>query len=372
MTPLANLDSASAALTFRTLRCIPVEVPLRFTLGTSAAKVTHAPLLLVEVETAEGVSGRAYAFCYRRSGARAMMAVLQDAGEAIAGEPIAPLPLARTLERRYTLFGVTGAVRMALSVLDMALWDVVAMSLGQPLAALLGGVPRPVRAYNSCGLGLMEPAALADEALRLLEGGFQGVKLRLGYPTLQGDLDAIRAVRKALPERVELMVDYNQALSVNEAIVRGRALQTEGVYWLEEPTRHDDWAGNARIARELTVPLQIGENFNGPQGMADALLAGACDLAMPDVTRIGGVTGWVQAAGLAAAHGMPISTHLMPETCAHLLAASPTAHWLEYVDWLDPLAQEPMQLVDGHVVVSDRPGAGVAWDADAVRGYAID
>lgn len=362
----------ASTLTFRAVQCTAIEVPLRFPLGTSAMQVTHAPLLLVEVQTGEGIAGRAYTFCYRRSGARALTATLLDIAALVAGQPVVPLDLARLLERRFTLVGVTGIVRMALSVFDMALWDAMARAAGQPLAALLGARPRPVRAYNSCGLGLMAPAAAADEALRLLEGGFGGVKLRLGHATLDADLAAVRAVRSALPDDIALMVDYNQALSVHEAIVRGRALQDEGITWLEEPTRHDDWTGNARIARELNVPVQIGENFNGPQAMADALLARACDLAMPDVSRIGGVTGWMQAAGLATAHGIPISSHLMPETCAHLLAASPTAHWLEYVDWFDAVAREPMRLDGGHVVMSTEPGAGVAWDADAVRRFQLD
>ena len=128
---------------------------------------------------------------------------------------------------------------------------------------------------------------------------------------------------------VELMVDYNPALSVAEALVRGRALQSEGVAWLEEPIRHDDLRGNAEIARALDLPLQLGENFNGPQDMLQALDARACNLVMPDVARIGGVSGWMQAAGVAAARGMLMSSHLMPEISAHLLTATPTCHWLE-------------------------------------------
>lgn len=363
---------ADGGLTLRAVRCTPVEVPLRYALGTSAATVTAAPLLLVAVETDEGVVGRAYTFAYRRSGARALMAVLEEAAGLVAGQPVAPLAIARLLERRYTLLGVTGTVRIALSVLDMALWDALAMALGRPLATLLGADPQPVRAYNSCGLGLMAPEAAADEALKLLAGGFTGVKLRLGYPSLAADLAAVRAVRRVLPDEIALMVDYNQALSVADAIERGRALQDEGIYWLEEPTRHDDWSGNARIAAALDVPLQLGENFNGPQGMADALAAGAFDYAMPDVSRIGGVSGWIQAAGLAAAHGVPLASHLMPETSAHLLAASPTAHWLEYVDWFDAIAAEPLKLDGGRVVIPrHRPGAGVAWDAEAVERFRL-
>jgi mandelate racemase len=359
------------ALTLRGVRAVAVEVPMRHVLGTSAATVRAAPLLLVDVDTEQGIVGRTYIFCYRRSGARSIAQVVEEAAELVRGEAIAPLSMAATLQRRYALLGVTGIVRMALSALDAALWDAVAVAAGQPLATLLGAAPRPIRAYNSCGLGLMSPPAAADEAERLLEGGFEAVKLRLGYATLDEDLAVTRAVRRRMPDEVQLMVDYNQALSVDDALTRGRALQSEGVAWLEEPIRHDDHRGNAAIAQALDLPLQIGENFNGPQALELALDARACDLVMPDVARIGGVSGWLQSAATAAARGIPMSSHLMPELSGHLLAATPTCHWLEYVDWADVLVQEPLRIQDGRALVPDRPGAGMVWDEAAVRHHRL-
>ncbi len=363
------MDDAPALTEAPRLRgviCTAVEVPMRFVLGTSAATVRSAPLLLVDVLTEEGITGRGYVFCYRRSGARPMAALVEDAAELVRGERIAPMAMAASLQRRFALIGVTGLARMALSVFDMALWDALAVAAGLPLATLLGGVPGPVRAYNSCGLGLMTPQAAADEAQALLEGGFQAVKLRLGYATLAEDLAVTRAVRARLPDAVQLMVDYNQALSRVDALQRGRALQDEGVAWLEEPIRHDDLSGNAQVAHELALPLQLGENFDGPKDLLRALQANACDLVMPDVARIGGVTGWIQAAGIAEAHGISMSSHLMPEVSAHLLAATPTRHWLEYVDWTDAIAQEPARVVDGHWQIPHRPGTGLAWDPEKV------
>jgi mandelate racemase len=356
-------------LRLRSVRSTAVEVPMRYVLGTSADAVRVAPLLLVEVETEEGVTGRSYVFCYRRSGARCIAQVLDDAQDIVKGDSVAPLAIAAKLQRRFALLGVTGVVRMALSAFDMALWDALAMAAATPLTCLLGGTPRPVRAYNSCGLGLMKPQAAADEAEALLEGGMQAVKLRLGYATLAEDIVVTRAVRARLPDQVALMVDYNQALSRVEALARGRALQTEGVTWLEEPIRHDDLAGNAEIAASLDLPLQLGENFDGPKAMLQALEVGACDLVMPDVARIGGVTGWMQAAGIAEAHGALMSSHLMPEVSAHLLAATPSCDWLEYVDWTDAIAAEPVKIVNGHWPMSGRPGTGLEWDSGAVDHY---
>ncbi len=363
--------SPAASLRVRGVTCTPVEVPLRYVLGTSAATVRAAPLLLVDLHTEEGVTGRSYVFAYRRSGAKAIALVLQDAVEVIAGDVVAPAASAAKLQRRFALLGITGIARMALSALDMALWDALALAAGMPLACLLGGSVRPVPAYNSCGLGLMSPPAAADEAQALLEGGFRAVKLRLGHPTLAEDLAVTRAVRSRLPDAVSLLVDYNQALTRAEALARGHALESEGVAWLEEPIRHDDFAGNAEIARTLDLPLQLGENFDGPKDLLRAVQAQACDLAMPDVARIGGVSGWMQAAGVAEAHGMAMSSHLMPEVSAHLLAATPTAHWLEYVDWTDAIAAEPVRVADGLWTIPDRPGTGLAWDAAAVEKYRI-
>lgn len=370
--PVADAAVLLSDLRVRGVRCTPVEVPLRYVLGTSAATVRAAPLLLVELETEQGVTGRSYVFCYRRSGARPIASFVEDAAALVHGERIAPVSMAAKLQRRFALIGVTGVVRMALSAFDMALWDAMAVAAGVPLVTLLGGAPRPVRAYNSCGLGLMSPEAAADEAEALLEGGMQAVKLRLGYASLAEDLAVTRAVRRRLPDAVQLFVDYNQALSRLDALERGRALQAEGVAWLEEPIRHDDFAGTAAIARELQLPVQIGENFNGPKDVLRAVQDEACDLIMPDVARIGGVTGWLQAAGIAEAHGLPMSSHLMPEVSAHLLAATPTCHWLEYVDWTDAIATEPVKIVDGCWPLTDTPGTGLAWDADKIARLRLD
>src|SRR5262249_28328323 len=161
---------------------------------------------------------------------------------------------------------------------------------------------------------------------------------------------ALHAVRRRVTDGTLIMVDYNQALSVDEALVRGRALDAEGVYWIEEPIRHDDYAGAARVARELKGPIQVGEKFSEPHG-----LAGAGDLVMPEVERSGGVPGWQRAAALAAARRIEMSSHLFPEVSAHLLAATPTCHWLEWVDWANAIVEEPLRIVDGFALVPDRP-----------------
>lgn len=360
---------AAPMLTVRAIRAVGVKVPLRFVLGTSAGAVREAPLLLVDVATHEGVTGHAWQFCYVDAAAPAIARLLDAVREISQGERIDPPAQWVQLAKRFKLIGVQGIVRMALAMFDVACWDALAKAAGVPLARLLGAEPRPLPAYNSNGLGLMPAAQLADEAEKLLSGGFRAVKLRLGYATLAEDVAALRAVRKRVPDDIAIPVDYNQALSVDDAIERGRALESEGAYWLEEPIRHDDFAGCARIAAALALPVQIGENFSLTYDMEKALDAGACDYVMPDLERIGGVTGWRAAAALAAARGIRMSSHLYPEVSAHLLAATPTAHWLEYVDWAIPILAEPLRIVDGSAVVSDRAGNGLAWNDAAVARY---
>ncbi len=363
------MTAASNPLTIRALRSVAVDVPMSYALGTSQARITSAPLLLIDLETEEGITGRAYLFCYLRAAARPIATMLDEVGAMVQGDRVAPAELWAKLAKRFMLIGVQGVVRMAMAGLDVAAWDALAIAAGMPLVTLLGGKPGPIRAYNSCGLGLTTPGEAAAEAEKLLAGGFSAVKLRLGYPTLQGDLAAVRAVRARIGDGIALMVDYNQALSVPEALERGRALDDEGIFWLEEPIRHDDYAGCASLARALKTPVQIGENFSLPTAMETALAAGAADLVMPDLERIGGVTGWLRAAALAATHRIEMSSHLYPEVSAHLLAITPTCHFLEYMDWADALVQEPLRIVDGCAIIPDRPGNGLIWDAAAVARY---
>jgi len=357
-------------LTVRALRVRAVEVPLNFVLGTSQQALRQVPLVLIDLDTEEGVTGRAYLFGYLRASAPGIAAILREIEALTKGEPADPVALGARIARRFALIGVQGIVRMAAAGFDTALWDALAVAADTPLVRFLGGEPRPIPAYNSCGLGLTgDLGALAAEAETLLGMGFSAVKLRLGYPSLGEDIAAVRAVRKRIGDAALVMVDYNQALDLDEALVRGGALDGENIAWLEEPIRHDDYTGAAALARALTVPVQIGENFSLPLGMQAALDANAADYVMPDLERIGGVSGWRKAAELAAARKLPMSSHLFPEVSAHLLAVTPTCHYLEYVDWANVLLQEPLRVADGHARIPERPGNGLVWDEAAIARY---
>jgi len=354
------------------IRARPVAAPMKRPLTTSTGVLTASALLLVDLQTDAGIVGRSYLFSPGQHALPAIAKLVEAMAEMLKGEELAPFDLERKLRARYTLLGIHNIVLFAMSGIDMAAWDALAQSLGQPLVRLLGATPRPIPAYNSKGLGIMPIPALVKEARELVDEGFRALKLRLGRREARDDLDALRAVKQAIGADITLMVDFNQALSVAEAIRRGGMIDEEGgVYWIEEPIRADDYAGAARIARQVATPIQLGENFMGPEQMAQALAAGACDYAMPDAERIGGVTGWMRAAALAQAAGMEMSSHLFPEVSSHLLAATPTCHWLEYVDWANPILAEPVELKDGHILIPSRPGVGIAWDEKALARYAL-
>jgi len=352
----------------RAIRARGVAAPMKRPLATSTGTVGEAALLLIDLETDAGITGRTYLFGLGRHNLAPIARLVEAMAAMVNGDEVAPFDLERKLRAKYTLLGVHNIVLFAMSGIDMAAWDALSQAHGVPLARLLGAAPRPVPAYNSNGLGILPLKDLEREAVALVQEGFRAVKLRLGRQDAEQDLLALKAVKKQIPEKTILMVDFNQSLTVAEAIRRGRMIDDEGgVVWIEEPVRADDFAGCARVAREVVTPIQIGENFMGPEQMAQALAAGACDYAMPDAQRIGGVTGWMRAAALAQGAGMEMSSHLFPEVSAHLLCATPTCHWLEFVDWAGPILEEPLRVKDGMVM----PPATLAWNEQAVQKYLL-
>ena len=256
---------------------------------------------------------------------------------------------------------------IAVSGLDMAAWDALAKATGMPLCVLLGGSIGPVKSYNSNGLWLRKPEEVAAEAIELRdEGGFTGLKLRLGRERIRDDLTTIKAVRDAVGEDMHLMVDFNQGLPLGDALQRCHMIDDLGLAWIEEPIVYDNIDGYTQLTAELKTPIQIGENFYGPRDLHKALQSKACDYVMPDFMRIGGVTGWLRAAAIAGTAGVPMSTHLYPEVAAHVMRVTETAHWLEWQDWADPILQKPYEIKDGLLHIPDVPGVGLEWNEKAV------
>jgi len=359
-----------ASLTVRGITARPVVLKLKRPVVARIATITDWPLILIDLLTEEGVIGRSYLEPYVVKSMRYLVPALSDLGAMLKGRRVAPIELFDAARKSLHFVGYEGLSMIAASGLDMAAWDALAKAANLPLCVLLGGSVGPVKSYNSNGLWLGQPEAMAEEALELKdEGGFNGLKLRLGRERASDDLATLEAVRKAVGDEMHLMVDFNQGLSLAEALQRCHLIDDHWLAWIEEPIVYDNLDGCARLAAELKTPLQIGENFYGPREMHKALNKKACDLVMPDFMRIGGVTGWMRAAAIAGAAGIPVSTHLYPEVAAHVMRVTETAHWLEWQDWADPILQRPYEIKDGLLHIPDVPGVGLEWNEEAVAAH---
>jgi mandelate racemase len=361
-----------APLTIRSLTARPVVLKLKRPVVARIASIIEWPLILIDLQTEEGIVGRSYLEPYIVKAMRYLVPALNDIGEMLKGRPLAPTMIFDQVRKSLHFVGYEGLSMIAASGLDMAAWDAHAKAAGVPLCVLLGGTIGPVKAYNSNGLWLKAPAEVAEEAIALRdEGGFAGLKLRLGRPRLADDIATLEAVRKTVGDDMNLMIDFNQGLSFAEALERCHAIDGHGLAWIEEPIVYDNFDGYARLAADLATPLQIGENFYGPRQLHTALQKHACDLVMPDFMRIGGVTGWMRAAAIAGAAGIPMSTHLYPEVAAHVMRVTETAHWLEWQDWADPILQQPYRVENGDLHIPNVPGVGLEWNEDAVKTHLV-
>ena len=367
------MNTAITALPQLTLHSIGlrvVSVPLRRPIvsNPTVGKYTEWPYILLDLVTHEGVTGRSYLEPYVARSADYILPTIAAIADSFRGRSLAPLDCYRTAVQTTHLSGREGVGLVATSALDMAIWDALSKAAAMPLARLLGASIGPVRAYNTNGLWLLPPDQLGEEAKSLVtEGNFSAIKMRLGRPSFEADLAALDTVRKAVGPGIRLMVDWNQALDMGEALMRLHALDGEGLQWFEEPIVYDNFEGSAQLARELKTPIQIGENLYGPRSFYRAVQSQAADLYMPDLMRIGGVTGFLKCAAIAGAAGIPLSTHLYPEVSAHLLRASDSAHWLEWRDWANPFIAEPYVVENGSVQIPDRLGAGLEWNEDVVK-----
>lgn len=353
----------------RELRVRAVRVPMAEPHRTASGVIAESPLVLTDAITDTGISGHSMVFTYTPAALGPTAELIRNLESLVKNEPLAPAEIEQKLARRFRLLGTQGLVGIALAAVDMALWDALARVHGTPIVRLLGGVAKAIPAYGAVGYEGVEGSARTAE--RWATRGLTGIKAKIGYPTVQEDLAVVRAMRDAAGAAMAIMVDYNQSLAPAEAVERLRVLDDAGLAWVEEPTLAHDHAGHAHIARETRTPIQCGENWWGTLDMQHAIDARASDYAMPDVMKIGGVTGWIRAAALAQAKAIPMSNHLWPEISARLLCCTPTAHWLEYADWWNPVLAEPLRVENGMAIVDDTVGTGVDWNEDAVRRYAV-
>lgn len=345
--------------TLRSIRARAVVAPLKRPIRTAVGALPSAPLVLIDIESEEGPLGCAYILAYTTTALPALARLVEDIGKEIAGRVAAPRDIIRFFDTRFRLLGWQGLVGMAISGIDMALWDMLGKAHGVSVATLLGATVRPLPAYDS--FGIIDPRADATEIETSLAAGFSAIKVKLGAADLARDVETLCELRRIIGAHTTLMIDYNQSLSVPEAIQRIRALEPFELHWVEEPVKAENLVGHANVRDAISTPVQTGENWWFPEGARAAFAADACDLAMPDLMKIGGVTGWMEVAALASAAGKPVSSHAFIEASAHVLAATDALHFIEHLDLASAVLAEPLK-VEGGRITARGPGLGIAWD----------
>jgi mandelate racemase len=362
------------AATLKAFRVRAVLVPLRAPVIAGIGRFDQWPLILVDLETNSGIIGRSYVAPYRAAAVPSIAAELRDLAAMFQGKAITPHDVFEASLKSLNVVGLAGVSTIATSALDMALWDALAKEAGLPLVQLLGGSIGPVRAYNSNGLWRHEVSTLSAEARSLQEeGGFSAMKLRLGNAiaahVIVGDwllepVDAFLVQFVAPPDRIaksKSLVEIDHQVYVGADAVADRIKRCEiilqmGPNWPSRCVRPCKWA--------RTTTARATSSRSSPRGRSTTRWRTSCGSA--------GVTGWVRAAGLAGAAGVQFSNHLYPEISAHLMRVTPSAHWLEWVDWANPILADPLEPRNGEVVAPDRPGSGVDWNEDGVRRYAVE
>ena len=342
----------------------PISRPVKNAFGVIEA----APLVLIDVATDPGVTGHAYLFGYSKLTLKPLVMLIEEIGRELVGKAIVPFDLMAALDAKFRLLGWQGLIGMAVSGLDMAFWDALGQIAGKPVVELLGGSPRPMLAYDS--YGAVDPAADEKHLRRSIEQGFRGIKIKGGYGDAANDERVVKGVRALLGPDIALMIDFNQSLDPEEAKRRIARLAPYDLTWVEEPVPQENLCGHAEVRKSSPIPIQAGENWWFPRGFAEAIAAGASDFIMPDLMKVGGVTGWLRVAAQAEAASIPMSSHLFAEASAHMLAVTPTAHWLEVLDFAGSILATPIRIVDG-TLTARGPGLGLEWSETGVSKYLV-
>jgi L-alanine-DL-glutamate epimerase-like enolase superfamily enzyme len=352
---------------------LPLEEPLA---DGPAAKDARQIFVTLRLGTDEGVEGIGLSFFGGGAMSTSLKAAIDGLGELAIGEnPLQIERIVAKLRAAASSSGPGGIFTLALSAIDIALWDIRGKVLNQPVSQLLGGHRDRVPTYASGALMRGFPLAHVEKAAaRLVEKGFRQMKTQLALPgetNPELEVERIRIVRNAVGPKIDLMCDINQRWDVRQAISIGSRVEEYHLFWLEDVVAHDDYAGLAAVASALSTPIAAGEYVYGLVPFRHMLEARAVDIVMVDVLRAGGISQWVKIAGMAEAFNLPIVNHLCPEISVHLVAAVPNGLTVEYMPWSSKLFREVPQPVKGELSVPKKPGLGLEFDNDVLARYGV-
>lgn len=329
--------------------------------------------LFVEITDTDGMVGLGYSYTIGTGGS-AVLGLLRDTlcPQLIGRDPAMIEEIWKDLFFHTHATAVGAITSLALAAIDTALWDLRCKRAGLPLHVMAGGAQRRVPVYTTEGGWLNLPTEeLVAQAVAAKRDGFKGCKLKVGKPHVSEDVARLKAVREAVGDDFEIMVDANQAFTVSEAIRRARCFEPFDLAWFEEPLPAEDTQGHVRLSGSTTLPVAVGESLYHPAHFRDYLQRGACSVVQTDVARIGGITPWLKTAHLAETYNVEVCPHFLMELHVALCAAVPNAKWVEYIPQLDELTTESLSIVDGFAIPSSVPGLGIAWDHDALDARAL-
>jgi len=356
-------------VTTRVLRT-PADNPL--VVGLPAPTDTRE-FVTLELGTDQGAVGLGLTFFGGALTPALKVAVDELARLTVGEDPTQVEAITAKLRRAAGSSGPGGIFTLALSAVDIACWDLKGKAMNQSVCALLGGLRDRVATYASGALMRPHPTDyLAKAGPRLRDMGFRQMKMQCGSePTVAASVERVRVMRESIGPDIDLMCDINQLWSVNQAIEIGRRIEPYHLFWLEDPTTHDDYPGMARIADALTTPIAAGEYHYGIVPFRHLLEHRSIDIVMIDLLRAGGITQWMKIAGMAEAFNLPVVSHLVPEIHVHLIAAIPNGLTVEYMPWTLNLYEQTPRIEGGQLVVPKKPGLGLAFDQAAMKRYQV-
>jgi L-alanine-DL-glutamate epimerase-like enolase superfamily enzyme len=331
------------------------------------------PIVILRLRTDSGIEGIGLTF-YGARITRALHAAVEDLAALTVGEdPMRIEAIVAKLRRGADSCGPAGIFTLALSAIDIALWDIKGKALDQPLWKLLGGHRERVPTYASGSLRRGLTDKQAEQAARILvQKGFREMKTQMGLPgapTPAEEVRRVRVVRDAIGPDIKLMCDINQRWRPEQAIDIGSRAEDVGLFWLEDVTTADDYQGLARVTAALKTPIAGGEYLWGISPFRQMIQAHSVDIVMIDLVRVGGVSQFMKVAGMAEAFNLPVVSHVMPEMLVHVIAACPNGLTVEYMPWMLTLYEETPRIENGELVLPDKPGLGLKFDEKVIARF---
>ncbi|WP_420549659.1 mandelate racemase/muconate lactonizing enzyme family protein [Curvivirga sp.] len=350
-----------------------VEVPFEKPVKTAIHDMRSVGCSLLEIETDEGLVGEAYLFSLNGVRLKSLDEMLKGFNHHLIGaDPHYIEMIWQKIWSEINPMGHAGVTISALSTIDTALWDLVGKAANRPLHHIFGACRDKIKTYASGGLWMSQSIdELQQEANEFLDQGFRAMKIRVGHQDITKDVERVRAVRDAVGDEIELMVDANQSFNPKHAIRLGRKLEEFNLVWFEEPVPAYDLDGHAEVRLALDTPIASGETDYTKYGMKDYIDKKACDVLMPDLQRIGGLTEMRKTAAMAEAANMPISTHIFTEQSLSIAGSAPNCISVEHMPWFCPLFNEEMVIKDGLVEIPNRPGTGFTFRTEAKEKYKL-